>query len=253
MKKIIIPFLIIIMISSCGGPSARHEQPRKNAEGSMKIGHAYLMQGDYTSALRNLLKAEKTITNDPFLEDDLGLVFMAKKRFDLAEKHFKKAIRLKPDYIPARNNLGASYMKQKKWDQAIACFKEISGNLLYATPHYPLSNMGWAYMEKKNYPLAKKNFIKAIKLSPDFVQAIHGLATLFIRTGQGYSAVDLLTGKIKRNPGAVILHTDIAKAYEMVHRFLDAKKSWKTVIKLAPDSELAKEAKTHIAKLNAMP
>ncbi len=251
MKKIIISCLAILMISSCG-PEIQ-QKTYNNAVSAMKIGHAYLMQGDYTRALRELLKAEKTIHDDPFLEDDLGLVFMAKKRFDLAEKHFKKAVSIRPDYIPAKNNLGTAYMEQKKWDSAIKCFKEISGNLLYATPHYPLSNMGWAYMGKKEYAAAKENFYKALKLSPNFIQAIHGLATLFIRTGNGYSAVNFLREKIKKNHNAVILHADLAKAYEMIDRFSDAKNEWQTVVRLSPNSELAKKAKAHIEKINSMP
>ncbi len=254
MKKLCIPFCIMIMMTamvSCS-PDVR-QQALKNAEGSMNIGHAYLISGDYTAGLGKLLDAEKVIHDDPYLENDLGLAFMAKKRFALAAKHFQMAVNLKPDYIPARNNLGTAYMKQKKWDSAIACFKAISGNLLYATPHYPLSNMGWAYIEKKEYRLAEKNFIKALKLSPNFIQAVHGLATVYIKTGRGYYAVNFLNRKIKKSPGAVILHADLAKAYEMVHQFSDAERSWQTVIKLAPGSGPAEEAEVHIDKLNAMP
>ena len=252
MKKLIFPFFIMTITAamfSCG-PDVR-QQALKNAEGSMNIGHAYLMSGDYTASLGKLLDAEKIIHDDPYLENDLGLAFMAKERFALAEKHFQMAVNLKPDYIPARNNLGTAYMKQKKWDSAIECFKEISGNLLYATPHYPLSNMGWAYIEKKEYKLAEKNFIKALKLSPNFIQAVHGLATVYIKTGKGYHAVNFLNRKIKKKPRAFILYADLAKAYEMVHQFSDAERSWQTVIKLAPGSSTAKEAEAHIDKLNA--
>lgn len=253
MRKLLLTFLIMTMtvtMFSCG-PDVR-QQALKNAEGSMNIGHAYLISGDYTAGLGKLLEAEKVIHDDPYLENDLGLAFMAKKRFALAAKHFQLAVKLKSDYIPARNNLGTAYMEQKKWDSAIACFKAISGNLLYATPHYPLSNMGWAYIEKKEYRLAEKNFSKALKLSPEFIQAVHGLATVYIKTGNGYHAINFLNRKIKKKPGAVILHADLAKAYEMVHQFSDAERSWQTVIKLAPGSGPAEEAEAHINKLKSM-
>ncbi len=258
MKKLISPFcaliicvLIIMAAMVACGPEVQ-QQARKKAKGAMNLGHAYLLQGDYTTALRELLDAEKKIPDNPYLQNDLGLIFMAKKRPDLAEEHFKKAVKLKPDYIPAKNNLGTAYLKQKKWDQAIKIFKSISGNLLYATPHYPLSNMGWAYIGKKEYKPAEKNFSLALKLKPNFIQAIHGLATVFIKTGRNYSAIKLLLAKIKNDPGAVILHKDLAKAYEMTQQFSKAKKSWMDIISIAPKSPLAMEAKTHINKLSTI-
>ena len=253
MKRVIVPFLVlaVFLLPSC--ISEVRQQTHEDAVNSMNIGHAYLVQSNYTIALKELLKAEKIIHDDPYLEDDLGLAFMAKKRFALAEKHFKRAVKLKPDYIPAKNNLGTSYLKQKKWDLAISIFKSISKDLLYATPHYPLSNMGWAYIGKKEYGYAKESFSKALKLKPDFTPAVHGLATVFLKTSKGYSAVNILTRAIKNNPRAAIFHADLAKAYEIMEQFSKAKKSWETFISLAPESSLATEAKAHIKKLAAMP
>ncbi len=260
MKRKIMSFFVLavlFLLSSCASEVRQINEVRQthqDAVNMMNIGHAYLIQGNYTIALQKLLKAEMTIHNDPYLEDDLGLVFMAKKRFDLAEKHFKKAVMIKPDYIPAKNNLGTAYLQQKKWDIAITIFKSISDNLLYATPHYPLSNIGWAYIGKKEYNTAKKNFLKALKLKPDFIPAIHGLATVYIKTDNGYPAVNLLTKALNNDPRVIIFHADLAKTYEVMHQFSKAKRSWETLIGLVPpESSLAIEAKDHIKQLTAIP
>ncbi|MBW2591184.1 MAG: hypothetical protein JRD71_10800 [Deltaproteobacteria bacterium] len=47
--------LIIFFVASCGGTQLRKEQ----AEASRKLGEAYFQEGNYTYALKALLKAAK--------------------------------------------------------------------------------------------------------------------------------------------------------------------------------------------------
>ena len=109
---------------------------------------------------------------------------MAMGEMDLAVKHFKKALEIKPDYAPAINNLGTAYIKKKEWDTAIRYFKEVSENLLYATPHFALSNLGWAYYNKKEYALAEKFYLKALEISPKFINALVGLGKTYTAMGR---------------------------------------------------------------------
>lgn len=250
--------LILSLLCSCATttktPKANSQQIRM-ATATKELGEAYMAQGDYTAALNEFIKAEKITPSDPYLHNDLGLTYMAKKRFDLAEEHFKKAIELNPDYIPAKNNLGSSYLKQQKWDLAIACFQEISGNLLYATPHYPLSNLGWAYLGKKDLALAKKYFLMALESQPDFLNAIHGLAITYIESFELKSAFQIINKGIEKEKnlgsgGVAILYADLARVYEKNRQFDKAKESWQKVIDLAPiDSGLTQEANDKIHQL----
>ena len=111
--------LVIGFLAGC----APNENLRKQGESSRNLGEAYMAQGNYTAALKELLAAEQLTPDDPYLHNDLGLTYMAKDRLDLAIQHFKKALSLKPDYAPAMNNLGTAYLAQQNWDAAIVCFK----------------------------------------------------------------------------------------------------------------------------------
>lgn len=249
--SLLIPFLMCLVLTATSAcTSSTTEKQRKVASDVKTLGEAYFQQGNYTAALKEFLDAEKVIPDDPYLHNDLGLVYMARNRFDLAEKHFLKAVTLDKDFIPAKNNLGASYLRQEKWSEAISCYNEIADNLLYATPHYAQTNLGWAYLGKGDIRKAKESFSKALKLRPDFINATHGLATAYLMSGQTIIAEHLLEKAISNDPSVVIFHADLAKVYEETNQLDKARLSWQTVIKLAPGGALAEEAQQRLDLLN---
>ncbi|RPH52335.1 MAG: tetratricopeptide repeat protein [Desulfobacteraceae bacterium] len=235
----------IFCIASC----ADIELLKKQEEAGRLVGEAYMGQKDYTAALNELLKAERTYTNDPHLHNDLGLVYMTKDQLTLAIEHFKKAIDLKPDYAPARNNLGTAYLATKNWDSAIICFKEVSRDLLYATPHYPLTNLGWAYYNKKEFALAESYYKEALKIGPNFPIALRGLGLTYIAIGNPLDAVNCFERAVKYSPGFPELFSDLAGAYAMLKEYNKALLFYRKVVSIAPGSQLAAEAINEISRI----
>jgi len=117
-----------------------------------------LLQAEVQELMRLAEKADSEETSDGMnipeelsrRHDRLAAITKAKEKIDLAVAHFEKAVRLKPDYSLAKNNLGSAYLVRKEWDKAIIVLEEVTGDMLYATPHFPLANLGWAYYNKKN-------------------------------------------------------------------------------------------------------
>ena len=159
----------------------------------------------------------------------------------------KRSLALKPDYTQAQNNLGAALLKQKKYDQAIECYSQFSNNLLYTTPHFAFSNIGWAYLGKGEYFFAENNFLKALNEEPYFINAIHGLASTYLESGNPFKAEALLGKKLAKLPRAAILHADLAKTYELMNRPDRAKEMWEQVLLFAPEaSPLALTAESRL-------
>ena len=238
-------FLVFFLVSC----AANLELRKRQEEALRNFGEAYIREGDYTKALGKLLEAEKLYAEDPHLQYDLGLVYMAKERLDLAIHHFKKAVEIKPDYTPAKNSLGAAYLAQKKWDDAIACFKEITGDLLYVTPYYPLSNLGWAYYNKKEYRLAEKYYKDALKIEPKFAIALNGLGKTYIAMGRISKAIAALEKAVKNSPNSAELYLDLANAYRLSREYKKALDAYSKVIEIAPDSPIAVDAQKEIERL----
>lgn len=243
--------LLILLFTSCATKDANMGTKKEIAIATQRLGVELYNSGEFTRALQNFLEAYETIPDDPFLNNDLGLTYMAKERYDLAQTHFLRAIKFRPDYIEAKNNLGVAYLKQKQWNLAISIFEEVSESLVYETPAIPLSNLGWAYFHKKEYEKSKTYFKKSLSYQPNFLVSLHGLASIYLETGYYYQAIEFLNFRIKRNPGAAILHADLARSYELVKDYKKAKKAWEVVVKLVPEtSNLAEEAQERLIKLN---
>jgi type IV pilus biogenesis/stability protein PilW len=218
-------------------------------EAQRNLGEAYLRQGDYTTALRELLKAEAMNPDDPYLQDSLGTVYAAKDRLEEAVAHFQRALSLKPDYAPARNNLGSVYLLQKKWDEAISCLKPLTGSLLYATPQYPLYNLGWAYYNKGNYEQAEKYYQKALDIEPDYARALWGLGLIHLSTGKMDAAQKELEEAVKNAPTFAQAYWDLGNLYRQRGQDDKAIAAYKKVMRLAPAGLLFHSAEKALSEL----
>ncbi|MFC1488463.1 tetratricopeptide repeat protein [Thermodesulfobacteriota bacterium] len=249
--------LIILCVLACRG---NLEVRKRQSETMRNLGEVLMGRGDYISALREFLKAEKIYPDDPYLQNDLGLVYKEKKRYDLAIHHFNKALALKPSYADAKNNLGTVYMAQEDWDAAIATFKEITGDLLYATPQNPLFNLGLVYYHKNEYGPAEKYFNDCLKYYHDgfqkditYIKTLYRLGRIYLSTERVPQAVSVLEKAIQEAPRAAELYLFLGNAHILSRDYQKGLNAYNKVIELAPDTPLAQEAKekaTLIKNLN---
>lgn len=239
---------VLTSLIACGG-----QQARRNivlSEAARGIGEAYMRQGDYTAALGKLLEAEKLNPKDHFVHHDLGLCYRAKGRLQDALSHLKKAVALKPSFSVGRNTLGRVYLESGEYDQAITTLKELTRDALYATPHFPLSNLGEAYFYKQDFPHAIDHFERALKVNPDFVPALHGLGRSYVAMARGRLALGYLQKAIKLAPNVPQIHFDAAEAYEQVGQIQQARVSYQSVVDLAAmESPLSIHARQRLAAL----
>jgi len=222
---------------------------KKQGEALRAVGEAYMAEGNYREALKSLLDADKLYPNDPYLQNDIGLVYLAMKKPDLSVTHFKKAVALKPDYAPAINNLGTAYMENGDLDAAIASFKEASENLLYATPHYPLLNLGEIYFIKKDYAAAAAYFQKVLDHYRDgyakdaaYAKALRGLGRTSMAMRNTAKAIEFFEKGIRIAPRLEPMYLDLANAYEAAGERNKALKTYERLLRISPDGLFSEQA-----------
>lgn len=249
MKTKFIAGLLVLILSlslcSCGLYGMYAEQKRKKiekAKASQGLGEAYMGTGDYTKALREFLKAESYSSENPYIQDDLGIAYLAKKDVDLAIVHFKKALEIKPDYSPARNNLGSAYLEQENWDAAIASFKAVQGDLLYGTPHYPLTNLGFVYYKLGDYDKAIGYYEEALDLKDDFPKALQGLGLVYMAEGNYPEAIEILKKTAEIAPNEARIHMNMGEAYQLNQEYSKAYQAYNKAADLATGRRLKQEA-----------
>lgn len=239
--------LLAGLISAC--TTKNMEEQKSQAEAIRNLGEAYLRQGEYRAALKQLKKAEEIYPSDHILQDDLGLAYYYLNDQDQSIRHFKKALEIKPDYTPARNNLGNAYAQNREWQKAIEQYKMVTSDLLYGTPQFPLSNMGKVYYELHEYELSEQNFLKALSIKPDFLQALYGLAKTYMAMGRVPEAIIKLEKAVSLSPDSAALHFELARAYARNQDYSKALGAYHKVVEINPDSTLADRALIEARKI----
>ena len=107
-----------------GGASAS-----KDAAELYELASVQLRKRLYPQATSSLRKALKRLDNEPneakaLIENALGFALAAQEEFEAAVGHYKTAIKTKPDYPVALNNLAFAKQRLEQEDEALKLYKE---------------------------------------------------------------------------------------------------------------------------------
>jgi tetratricopeptide (TPR) repeat protein len=120
-----------------------------------------------------------------------GLQAMKSDQLSQAEDMFRRVIALDPKSGAAHINLGVTYMRERRWDDALAELhraETISPNV----PGIQL-NIGLAYYRKSDFDAAIEPFSETLKLQPNSLQASYLLGLCYFFTNRYKAAADTLT------------------------------------------------------------
>lgn len=200
------------------------------APAHQRLALVYTRKKDDAEAARHLLEA---IKYDPkFLQPylDLAQIYRTRKDYTTAVKYLAAAIELEPTNPKPYRQMGILYYERSDADGALANFKRA----VEYDPTNPLNymNMASAYSElKHDDDAAIKELLRAIEVSPKYVDAHTSLAEIYRRRKEYPEAVKYLTMAIGISPSTPWMYKDLAKIYEAQGRGEDAIRYYEEAVK----------------------
>ncbi len=108
----------------------------------------------------------------------LGWAYSFQGEYQEAIEECLKAIDLDPSFGNPFNDIGAYFIEQGKWEEAIPWLEKATQAPRYEPRHYPHFNLGRVYLHLKKDDLAMEHLNKALELSPDYAPALQAIAQI---------------------------------------------------------------------------
>lgn len=120
---------------------------------------------------------------------------------------YQEALRLRPDYAMAHNNLGNALARLRRLDEAIASH----GEALRLYPDYALAHnsLGNALHALGRIGEAVASFREALRLKPDYADAMNNLGNALSRSGQYAEAVACYRQALQIQPDFAMAHSNL--------------------------------------------
>jgi Tfp pilus assembly protein PilF len=242
---VVVLLLVVALSAGCGAMEAS----RKKASYHYQMGLSFLAEGNYTRALIDLSEAEKITPDDPVLLNYLGQAYFFKKRFDLAEKKYLKALELRPNYSEVRNNLGAAYLEMQQWDNAITQLTIVYNDIFYQNHDTAAMNLALAYFGKGDFEKALTLLRPVIAANPRSPVARLNLGRVYFANDKTGLAIEEFKKSIELSANYANAHYHLALAYLKCQNSAAAKAEFKEVIRINPDDELGQISREHLQML----
>ena len=233
---------LAFMLAACGMTTAARNQ----ASYHFQMGQSHLAENNVTGALVEFTRAESLSPDDPELLNYLGLTYLRKGKFEIAEQKFRRALALKPAYTDARNNLGLVFLEMKRWDEAIYQFKLVNEDIFYLDQAAAAINLALSLS-------GKGEFTQALAILRPLVATYPRDPRARLNLGKVYSSLDKLDLAVTEYRKAIELYPDYAAAhYNLALAYLKqkdnsaARASFREVVRISPDAEIGQLSREYL-------
>ncbi len=147
---------------------------------------------------------------------------------------YANVVKLRPDFIAARNNMGLSLFKSGQYEKALQCFAET----IHLAPDYihAYINMGMVLERMGRIDRAKKCLQKALEIDSGAFEAHYNLGLLYEQEVELDSALECYLKALAINPGHAGLHINMGFVYHQQMRFEKGLEHFKRGFTLDPES-----------------
>ena len=152
--KVWVALLILAALSSSCALSSK-KRGKKKSDIFFQYGSQQLVMGKYTTALENLLRANKGDPDNPEIINNLALAYFYKKRPATAKELLINLLKNNPNHSDALNNLGTIYMREDNYDEAERHFMKVTKDLLFKKQFVTYHNLSKIFTQRGNIKLSR--------------------------------------------------------------------------------------------------
>ena len=139
--------------------------PEERVRAQIDLARGYLEQRDFGRAR---IALERALEIDPKHVEAhvlIAVLFHAENEYELAEQHYKTALRLDPRNAQALNNYGTFLYSQGRYTDAIVPLSKLVKDTGYRARAQAFENLGFAYSQAGNLDEAEAAFSRALELN----------------------------------------------------------------------------------------
>lgn len=157
-----------------------------------------------------------------------GNELLIDQKYDEAIAELQTAVRMRPNYLPARLNLAHAYFSKREYPQAEAQLKRA----LQLDPENDDASyfLGFCYLAEKNTPEAKQTFSRLIAKNPNLPGAHYGLGLALADEGNQLGAIEEFKITAKLSPEFEGVHYEMGQAQAKLGLYDDAIASFQNEI-----------------------
>jgi len=163
----------------------------------------------------------------------IGLINYINKDYDKSEEHYLKALELDPENYDVLDYLSQTYLKQGKYDEAIAALTKIAENNEDKEIWFKIGNI---YLDNDYTDEAEQAFLNALDIDPEYLEAQIGMGEMFYGMEYFEEAIPYLEFAVKENPDDEDLQKKLAFCYKKTGQIDNAIAQYQAIIDEQPDN-----------------
>jgi tetratricopeptide (TPR) repeat protein len=205
----------------------------RNSVAYNNLGVALEKRGHTDDAIKHYREALRIKPNSAEAHNNLGVALEKRGHTDDAIKHYREALRIKPDYEQAHNNLGIALQTKGHIDDAIKHYREA----IWIKPDYEKSyyNLGVALQTKGRLDDAIDYYREALRIKPDFLEVHYNLGVALRKKGRIDDAIKHYREALRIKPDYEQAHYNLGIALQTKGRLDDAIKHYREALRIKPD------------------
>ncbi|HEU4853514.1 MAG TPA: type IV pilus biogenesis/stability protein PilW [Telluria sp.] len=178
--------LAALLAACAGGPAPQELRTASDATSNEKLAgirlqlaSGYYQDGKYEVALDEVKQAINAYPGYAEAYGMRGLIYSSMGQTALAESNYRRALELAPSNPDLANNYGSFLCQNGKPAEALRQFDSALANRTYRSPLNAMVNAGTCAVQIKNYELAERYLLDALRIAPDQPSVNAALAKVY--------------------------------------------------------------------------